>query len=175
VNERVLDLLREQFGDVGVETSSFRGDDTVVVRPARLREVCRGLRDREDLSFDQPIDLTCVDYLRHPEPRPHGVRFVLVYHLRSMKQGHRLRLKVPLADGDLQVASVADLWRGFTWFEREVYDMFGVRFAGHPDLRRLLTHPEFTGHPLLKDYPVRKYQPITPMPTLPVSGTRVED
>jgi NADH-quinone oxidoreductase subunit C len=90
-------------------------------------------------------------------------RFELVYHLYSISRGERLRVKVSLPEGDFQVDSLAGLWHNANWLEREIYDMFGVEFRGHPDLRRILTYEEFEGHPLRKSYPWRKRQPRIPM------------
>jgi len=178
VSKRVLEVLKEKLSDAVVETSSFRGDDTAVVRPERLREVCLLLRDDPECAFDMPIDVTCVDYSTYGPGRPLGTRFVVVYHLRSTTKNHRVCLKVAVPDADPAVPSVVGVWKGVVWFEREVHDLFGVRFDGHPDPRRLLLYPEFVGHPLRKDYPLRGYQPIEPIATLagdPVPGvTRKE-
>jgi len=152
--------------------SSDRGEHTIVVERSRLQDVCRFLRDDEAASMDQPVDLTAVDYQAYQGARPQEERFAVVIHLRSLKHGHRLRLRVPVPENDPAVPSTTTVWNGLAWFEREVFDMFGIRFDGHPDLRRLLLYPEFVGHPLRKDYPLRGYQPTMPMPTLP-RGDRV--
>ena len=113
------------------------------------------LRDRPELAFNFLIDVTAVDYLgRSP-------RFEVVYQLFSLPHNHRLRVKIRLAEEDPWVHSLADLWKSANWLEREVWDMFGIRFTGHPDLRRILMYEEFVGHPLRKDYPVGKRQPLT--------------
>jgi NADH-quinone oxidoreductase subunit C len=102
------------------------------------------------------VDVTAVDFLgRTP-------RFEVVYHLYSMSQGHRLRVKILVEEADPAVPSLSALWHAANWLEREVWDMFGIRFDGHPDLRRILMYPEFQGHPLRKDYPVAKRQPLVP-------------
>ncbi len=103
------------------------------------------------------LDLTCVDY-KGQEPR-----FEMVYHLFSIPNVERLRIKVRLSEEDLQIDSLTSLWKNANWLEREVYDMFGVSFKGHPDLRRIFMYDEFEGHPLRKDFPLRKRQPRIPL------------
>ena len=133
-----------------------REQAVVVVPRAQLIEALRLLRDDPELSFSVLSDLTAVDYLGR-EPR-----FEVVYQLRSLARGHRLRVKVGLPGDDPTVASASPLWNSALWAEREVWDLFGIRFVGHPDLRRILMYPEFEGHPLRKDYPVNKRQVLVP-------------
>ena len=114
---------------------------------------------RAQLRFDVLIDLTAVDYLKYPG-REDGPRFEVVYHLFSVGYNHRLRVKVRVDEDDAQVPTAVDLWPIANWFEREVWDMFGIRFAGHPDPRRLLMYEEFVGHALRKDYPIDRRQPL---------------
>ena len=116
-------------------------------------------RDDAALRFDVLMDLTAVDYLKFPG-REDGPRFDVVYHLYSITHNHRLRLRVPVEQDDPVVPTATPLWPIANWLEREVWDMFGIRFAGHPDLRRLLMYEEFVGHPLRKDYPVDRRQPL---------------
>ncbi len=178
MSEKVLKTLKNKFADAVLDTHSFRGDDTAIVKRDSIVEMCTFLKESPDTAFDMPIDVTCVDYSAYPESRDATARFMVVYHLRSNSLNHRIRLKVPLEEDDAVVDSVAGVWRGVTWFEREVYDMFGVKFHGHPDLRRLLLYPEFQGHPLRKEYPVRGYQPPMDMPTLngdPIPGATVDE
>jgi NADH-quinone oxidoreductase subunit C/D len=125
---------------------------TFVVRPAVLERVALELRDGVDSQFDLLLDLCGVDYPDRDE------RFEAVYHLYSLPRGERLRLKVPVTEGDPVLPSLIHVWKAADWFEREAYDMFGLRFEGHPNLRRLLTHEAFQGHPLRKDYdPARRW------------------
>ena len=135
------------FPGVG-QLSYWVGDWTVIVPPDRLLEVAQWLRDTPDAGFDYCSDLTAVDW-----PTREGVRFDLVYCLYSVANRQRVRIKTRVADGQA-VASVTGLWPAANWFEREVFDMFGVRFAGHPDLRRILMPDEWQGHPQRKDYPL---------------------
>lgn len=151
-----LDKLVAQFQSAIVSSHSKCGDDTAVVRTENLLEVMRWLRS--SLGYDFLVDLTAVDFLGR-EPR-----FEVVYHLRSMQSGARLRIKTPVAcveEGPSpEVPSVVTLWPTANWMEREVWDMFGIKFTGHPDLRRVLMYEEFVGFPLRKDYPKEKRQPL---------------
>jgi NADH-quinone oxidoreductase subunit C len=131
-------------------------DAVVVLPPDGLADALRTLRDDPDLRFEMLSDLTAVDYLgRTP-------RFEVVYQLNSLTHAHRLRVKVRLDEDDLVLPTASDVWKSANWAERETYDMFGIRFAGHPDLRRILMYPEFTGFPLRKDYPVARREPLIP-------------
>jgi len=164
VSKQVIDILKSKFGAAIIDTHAHRGDDTAVVEPARIRDVCVFLKDDERCAFDMPIDVTAVDYSRYPGTREW--RFEVVYHLRSTRHNHRVRLKARLDGAAPTLPSVRPVWRGVDWYERETYDMFGIQFEGHPNLQRILTYPEFQGHALRKDYPVRGYQPLIEMPTL---------
>jgi len=133
-----------------------RGEAVIVIEREGLLEALRNLRDHPETRFEQLSDLTAVDYLGRPP------RFEVVYQLYSVTLNHRLRVKVPVLDDDPVVPSAAGIWKAAIWAEREVWDMFGIRFGGHPDLRRILMYPEFEGHPLRKDYPVNQRQPLVP-------------
>jgi len=151
----ILSALRERFGDSIAATHNYRGDETAVIAPDALIEICHFLRDESPLAMKCLMDLTCVDYLGR-EPR-----FEVVYHLYSPTLRHRVRLKAPLTDGeDPQIDSVTQLWHSADWYEREAWDLYGVRFRGHPDLRRVLLYDQFVGHPLRKDYPKERRQPL---------------
>jgi len=155
----ILADLRERFGAAVVETHDQHGDHTAVVRRESLVEVLRHCRDLPALAFDMLTDLTAVDYLKFPG-REDGPRFEVVYHLYSLAHNHRLRVKVSVEEDDAVVPTAVPLWPIANWLEREVWDMFGIRFDGHPDLRRLLMYEEFVGHPLRKDYPINRRQPL---------------
>ncbi|MGB9700652.1 MAG: NADH-quinone oxidoreductase subunit C [Thermodesulfobacteriota bacterium] len=148
-----LDELRhkinEKFPQSILATSSFRGEDTIILRAEDLLDICRYLHDDPEISFNYLTDLCGVDYF------PREPRFEVVYHLCSLKTRCRLRLKVPLPGESPQLASVTSIWQGAEWLEREVYDLLGITFVGHPDLRRILLPPDWQGHPLRKDYPLR--------------------
>lgn len=124
----------------------------VCVPPERLREVLTFLRDDESARFEQLVDLTCVDYLDFPGAQD---RFAVIYALLSLTYGHRLWVKCRVNEPCPEVPSVTGLWPAADWLEREVYDMFGIRFTDHPDLRRILTWEGFPAFPLRKDYPLR--------------------
>ena len=153
---RVLPRVQEALGDAVLESHEQAGDETIVVPRERWVEVMRALRDRPELAFDMLTDLTAVDYLGR-EPR-----FEVVAHLYSLPHNERLRVKAGLPGSDPTIATLVPLWKGANWLEREAYDMFGIRFEGHPDLRRILLYEEFEGYPLRKDYPVNKRQPLVP-------------
>jgi NADH-quinone oxidoreductase subunit C len=155
----LVDLARFRFPDAVVDAHAHRGDQTLVLAPEWWHRVAEFLRDAPETEFDMLLDLTAVDY---PEREP---RFEVVAHLLSVRLGHRLRLKtrVGTRSGEgTEVDSLTDLWASANWSERECWDMFGVRFRGHPDLRRILLYPEFVGHPLRKDYPAKLRQPLVP-------------
>ena len=155
----ILADLRERFGAAVVETHDQHGDDTAVVHREALVSILRHCREAPALAFDMLTDLTAVDYLKFPG-REDGPRFEVVYHLYSLRLNHRLRVKVRLEEDDAVVPTAVLLWPIANWLEREVWDMFGIRFDGHPDLRRLLMYEEFEGHPLRKDYPINRRQPL---------------
>lgn len=152
----LIEKVKERFRESVIESHDFRGDETVVIKREGMLNIFSFLRD--ELNFEFLMDVTAVDYLGR-EPR-----FEVVYHLYSFKNNYRLRVKVRVSESDPVVDSLVPLWSGANWFEREVYDMFGIRFKGHPDLRRILMYDEFQGHPLKKDYPLRKRQPRIPHP-----------
>jgi len=157
MSKALIELIKKNFGAAVLETHSLYGDDTVVVEAAAWREVARFLRDTPQVSMDMLTDFTAVDF---PEREP---RFEIVAHFYSLTKGHRLRLKTRTGDSegeDAVVDSLCEFWASANWMEREVFDMFGVVFKNHPDLRRILMYPEFEGHPLRKDYPADKIQPL---------------
>ena len=157
--EQAISALQERFPEIDFRPSPLlkgkpSAADQICIRipPDRLIEVMTFLRDDLRTRFEQLCDLTCVDYLNFPEATE---RFGVIYSLLSLSLEHRLWAKCLVGDADPAVASVTGVWRVADWLEREVYDMFGIRFIGHPDLRRLLTWEGFPAHPLRKDYPLR--------------------
>ncbi len=157
MSKEVLDRLVEQFPDEIVHTHAEHGDETAVVRRDRLVELMRFLQDDDVTSFELLSDLTGVDYFGKKEPR-----FEVVYHLYSVTRNHRLRIKVEVDEDDPVVPSIMELWRSVYWMEREAWDLYGIRFEGHPDLRRVLLYEQFEGHPLRKDYDMEDRQPLIP-------------
>lgn len=153
----ITQKLQAKFTDAILGTHQFRGDETVIVRREDVHTLLAFLRDEPGLEFNFLMDVAAVDYLTYPTPTP--TRFEVVYHLYSLRWGHRLRVKVPVNVGQ-SVPTVSDLWESANWAERETWEMFGIGFDGHPNLKRLLTHKDFVGYPLRKDYPVKKRQPL---------------
>jgi NADH-quinone oxidoreductase subunit C len=156
--------LRARFGEAIVDSHADRGDVTAVVLPERYHEAVRFLYDDPECAFDFLTDIAGLDRLKlKKQPR-----FEVVVHLYSRKHNARFRLKTrPASDSEPHVDSIVDIYAGANWPEREVYDMFGVHFDGHPDLKRILMYEEFVGHPLRKDYPVNKRQPLVVMRDIP--------
>ena len=138
------------------ESDSLHENETVVIQREDALAIVGVLKADPQFAFDLLSDLTAVDFLGR-EPR-----FEVVYHLHSMRLNHRLRVKVRVPEDDAVVPSISSLWKAANWLEREVWDLFGIGFTGHPDLRRILMYEEFRGHPLRKDYPVTKRQPLVP-------------
>ena len=150
--ETLIDEIRTKLGAAVESVSESCGDRVVTIRPQALRPAMAALREAP-FDFAILLDMTCVDF-----SEPAG-RFELVYHLYSISRNVRLRLKASVAAADPAVETLVGLWKNADWLEREVFDMFGVRFDGHPYLRRLLTYEGFEGHPLRKSYPWRLAQP----------------
>lgn len=167
----VLEKLQSKFGAAVKEVHSHLGDDTAVVDSDSWKAICDFLRRDAGCNFDLFVDLTAVDW---PDRNP---RLEVVLHLYSVGRRHRIRLKTRIGNENLESAeldSITGIWSGANWFERETYDMFGVTFRGHPDLRRILLYPEFVGHPLLKDYQAQKTQPLIPYRTEAEAGMILE-
>ncbi len=138
--------LQSRFPDAIGEVTTRLGETMVEIKKSALPDVARFLRDDEALRFVLLSDVTCVDYL------PQEPRFAVVYHLLSIEQRQRLRLRVWVAEGQPELPSVTAIWPGANWYEREIFDMFGLTFTDHPDLRRILMPDDWEGHPLRKDY-----------------------
>jgi len=183
----LIHAVRDRWPSAVKASHSYRGDATVLLCREFLLEVARTLKEDPDFQMNFLMDLSAVDFSafgtkaspaffassgvavspspeipgQDPWPGPTGpARFVVVYHLFSLPRKHRLRIEVPVEEADAEVDSVTSLWAGADWLEREVWDMFGIRFRGHPNLKRILMYEEFVGHPLRKDYPVNKRQPL---------------
>jgi len=167
-NQAVLALARQKFGAALDAVRESAGELTFEVRRDDILSVCRTLRDDPDFAYEQLIDVCGVDYLEYGRsdlpgggttagltpPRAHPSRFAAVYHLLSLRYNHRLRLRAYLDNELPLIASVNDIWNAANWFEREAFDLFGIVFEGHPDLRRILTDYGFVGHPFRKDFPL---------------------
>tara|TARA_Y100001970_G_scaffold287690_1_gene412975 strand:- start:2237 stop:2758 length:522 start_codon:yes stop_codon:yes gene_type:complete len=149
-------IIKKEFPESVLDYHSHRGDNTLVIKNDSLEQVCNFLRNDPECLFEIMIDLTAVDRLEM------GLtpRFEMVYHFKSLTHARRLRLKTLLSDDECKIASIHHLWKAVNWYERECFDMFGIQFEGHPDLRRILMYEEFEGYPLRKDYPIDKQQPL---------------
>jgi NADH-quinone oxidoreductase subunit C len=171
VSQLVLDKLRERFGEGILSTHSDFGDDTALVEASAWKAVASFLREDPALDFDLPVDLCGVDY---PDRAP---RMEVVLHLYSITKGHRVRVKTRVGDDEMagaELDSLVSIWPGLNWLEREVFDMSGVRFRGHPDLRRILMYPEFEGHPLQRTYPADRTQPLVEYRTEEEAGVPLQ-
>lgn len=178
VSENLAARVKEHFGD-SVSVDVAYGEVTMTVDSKNILQVCTELRDNPELAFEQLIDLCGVDYLTYgeaewetssatgsgfsrgveekditKEPQQGENRFAVVYHLLSIKHNCRLRVKAMLPEQNPVIDSVVDIWNSVNWFEREAFDLFGIMFNGHPDLRRILTDYGFIGHPFRKDFPL---------------------
>jgi NADH-quinone oxidoreductase subunit C len=145
----IANRLEDRFPDDVIDITTFRDQTSVTVRSGRVVDLCRFLRDEPDLAMDYLADLCGVD---HGERKP---RFEVVYNLYSMRHRHRIRIKAGVEENDPTIASVVEIWKGADWYEREAFDMYGVSFDGHPDLRRLLMPEDWRGSPMRKDYPLK--------------------
>ncbi len=160
--------IRTRLGAKVLDTCEAHGDPILFLDRAGLRDSFRALKEDRALDYDFLSDITAVDYWKKKEPR-----FEVVYQLVSMARRRRLRVRVPVPENDPNVESLTPIWRGANFLEREVWDLFGIRFIDHPDLRRVLLYEEFQGHPLRKDYPVNLCQPR--VPERKVEGTFVDE
>jgi NADH-quinone oxidoreductase subunit C len=149
-----LNKLIEKFPDSVIETHAYRKDDTAIVKKDDVFKVLVFLRDDPALLYNFMMDLTAVDYFGK-DPR-----FEVVYHLYSLHHNTRVRIKARVAESDCVIDSITSIWVSADWFEREVFDLYGIHFKGHPELRRILMYEGFEGHPLRKDYPIKKRQPL---------------
>ena len=151
---KLAETLRTRFAGMYDECFVSVGQLNFVVKKQNLIEVFTALRDEDEFHFEEMIDLCGVDYSEYAGGNWDGERFAVTYQLLSVKNNHRVRVRV-FADGEPpQIASVMGIWKGANWFEREAFDLFGIIFDGHPDLRRILTDYGFVGHPFRKDFPL---------------------
>ncbi|MDB4964175.1 MAG: hypothetical protein JWP01_4174 [Myxococcales bacterium] len=175
--QKVLDAVKASHAAAIEHTESQHGDEIIWVKRDQLLAVATWLKTEPTMAFDAPVFCTCIDRL---DWRPLGVppsqrwtedkpRFEVVYQLRSTQHRFRIRLKVAVSESDARVPSLASLWPAFDWQERETFDMYGIRFDGHPDLRRIYLYDEFVGYPLRKDYPKDKRQPLVRRDDLPIN------
>ncbi len=153
--ETLLERVQDVLGDTIVKAGVALDEATIEVAPEDWLEVALTLRDDASLAFDLMMDLCGVDYSTYKEGAWEGRRYAVVLHLLSIKRNHRLRVRAFCADDELPIiASLMDVWPAVNWFEREAFDLYGIIFDGHPDLRRILTDYGFIGHPFRKDFPI---------------------
>ena len=177
MSQKVLDALKASHGPAIELLESQHGDEIAWINRDSLVSVATWLKLDPSMLFDAPVFATCIDRL---DWRPVGVppsmhwnedkpRFEVAWQLRSQKHRHRIRLKVAVPEQDARCPSLATLWPAFDWQERETFDMYGIQFEGHPDLRRIYMYEEFVGYPLRKDYPKEKRQPLVRRDDLPIN------
>jgi NADH-quinone oxidoreductase subunit C len=153
--DALASALADALGDALEKVDVARGEVTAIVRTDRLAEALRTVRDRPELRFELLVDLCGVDYSAYGDGTREGPRFAVVYHLLSLANNWRLRMRSFAPDDEFPVVpSVVELWPCANWYEREAFDLFGIMFPGHPDLRRILTDYGFVGHPFRKDFPL---------------------
>ena len=150
----LIEKLNTRFGDAITGSSVQFGEANIVVDREQLLQVATALRDEVDFAFEEMIDVSGVDYSEYGDGAWQGPRFAVAYQMLSIKNNHRLRMKVFADDNMPVVDSVVNIWSSVNWFEREAFDLFGIVFDGHPDLRRILTDYGFIGHPFRKDFPL---------------------
>ena len=182
MSQKVLDALKAAHGVAIERTASTHGDEIAWIKRDQLHAVATWLKTDPAMAFDAPVFCTCIDWLDwKPLNQPPSAawtedkpRFTVVYQLRSSTHRHRIRIEVELPESDPRVASLATLWPAFNWQERETFDMYGIHFEGHPDLRRIYMYEEFVGYPLRKDYPKEKRQPLVRRDDLPMNPIKVD-
>ncbi|MBA3392914.1 MAG: NADH-quinone oxidoreductase subunit C [Deltaproteobacteria bacterium] len=177
--QKVLDALKANHASAIELTESLFGDEIAWVKRDSLVAVATWLRDEPTMQFDSPVFVTVIDRLDwHPTGVPLSAhwsdesgkpRFEVCYQLRSSTHRYRIRLKVAVPEQDARCASLAGIWSAFDWQEREAFDMYGITFDGHPDMRRIYMYDEFVGYPLRKDYPKEKRQPLVRRDDLPIN------
>lgn len=182
MSQKVLDALTAKHAAAIERVESQHGDEIAWVKRDHLIAVATWLKTDPAMAFDAPVFCTCIDRL---DWQPQGVapgqrwtedkpRFEVCYQLRSSKHRHRLRIKISATEHDPRVPSLSGLWPAFDWQERETFDMYGIKFDGHPDLRRIYLYEEFVGYPLRKDYPKEKRQPLVRRDDLPMNPIKVK-
>ncbi len=182
MSQKVLDALLAAHPHAVDHTETQHGDEIAWIKRDNLVAVATWLKTNPVMLFDAPVFVTCIDRL---DWRPVGApvsehwtedkpRFEVAYQLRSQTHRYRIRLKIAVPEHDARCPSLATLWPAFDWQERETFDMYGIRFEGHPDLRRIYMYEEFVGYPLRKDYPKEKRQPLVRRDDLPINPIKAE-
>jgi NADH-quinone oxidoreductase subunit C len=156
--DQVVIKLKEKFSKYNFEVAEFRNELTVKLDKKNIVKICQFLKDDEDLQFKLCEDVTAIDWARRKD------RFTVVYHIFSLRHNFRLRLKADVDESDCSIDTVSSVWKSANWAEREAYDMYGIIFKGHPDLRRMYMPEEFEFHPLRKDFPLTGIPGSLPLP-----------
>ena len=152
---QIAKMIEEKFAGQVLGTTTHAGQVGVSLKKDRIRDICLFLRDEPAVAMDHLADLTAVDFSRYPGDS--GPRFEVVYNMISTVHRHRIRLKIRVPEEDPRVDSVTSIWHTADWHERETYDLMGITFDGHPNLRRILMPEDWEGHPLRKEYPLKGY------------------
>jgi len=158
LKELIPQKLQEKFPKVKFEFVDYRGDLSVKLDKEYITDVCRFLKEEHDLEFRLCVDVTAIDWAKRKN------RFTVVYHIFSLKNNFRLRLKADVDESDCSIETVSGVWKTADWHERETYDMFGIKFNNHPDLRRMYMPEDFEYHPLRKDFPLMGIPGSLPLP-----------
>lgn len=156
--DQVVIKLKEKFPKYNFETAEFRNELTIKLDKKNITKVCKFLKEDENLQFKLCEDVTAIDWARRTD------RFTVVYHIFSLEHNFRLRLKADVDESDCSIDTVSTVWKSANWAEREAYDMYGIKFKGHPDLRRMYLPEEFEYHPLRKDFPLTGIPGSLPLP-----------
>jgi len=155
-NQNLIETIKIKHSEDIINYYEEYGYLNVVLKPESIRKIISYLKTDEDLKFEMLVDLVSVDYSKYPEKKPN--RFGLVYHLKSITHNHRVAIRVFLEENNPEIDSIDDFYKNANWLEREAWDQMGIKFKGHPNLKRILNHKEFVGHPLRKDYPIDRRQ-----------------
>ncbi|MFA3781532.1 NADH-quinone oxidoreductase subunit C [Melioribacteraceae bacterium 4301-Me] len=154
----IIEKIKSKFGDALEEVTDFREDLSVTISPEKILEFCKFIKNDNDLSFEMCKDVTAIDWATRKN------RFTVVYHVYSFKNNFNLRIKANLKDDPPAIDSVTPVWKSANWYERETYDMYGINFINHPDLRRMYMPEGFEYYPLRKDFPVMGIPGSLPLP-----------
>ncbi len=159
--KNITSKIKEKFGESVLEITEFRGDVSLSVTPNKIVEIAEFLKNDEDLQFVMCKDVTAIDWATRKN------RFTIVYHVYSFKNNFNLRIKATISEDPPVIDSVTSVWRSANWYERETYDMYGINFRNHPDLRRMYMPEGFEYHPLRKEFPVLGIPGSLPLPEKP--------
>ncbi len=152
---QIAKMVEEKFAGQVLATTTHAGQVSILIKREAVKDICLYLRDEPSLKMDHLPDLTAVDYSRYPGDT--GPRFEVVYNLISTMHRHRIRVKARVPEDDARIDTVSSIWHTANWHERETFDLMGIRFNGHPDLRRILMAEDWEGYPLRKEYPLKGY------------------